>query len=93
MSNGRDTNVSIWYMFRGGRLLALLRLLLNCVPAIIMLVVEDIQLYESFLSLLGMSGIISGLAVLKKEKDIKTNEMSLYFHLQNAGIFLIHKAI
>ena len=52
MSNGRDTNVSIWYMFRGGRFLALLRLLLNCVPAIMMLVVEDTQLYESFLTML-----------------------------------------
>ena len=86
MSNGRDTNVSIWYMFRGGRFLALLRLLLNCVPAIMMLVVEDTQLYESFLtmlccyiimyipillSLLGMSGIISGLAVLKKRQGHK----------------------
>lgn len=52
MSNGRDTNVSIWYMFRGGRFLALLRLLFNCIPAIMMLVVEDTQLYESFLTML-----------------------------------------
>lgn len=71
MSNGRDTNVSIWYMFRGGRFLVLLRLLLNGVPAIMMLAEEDTQLYESFLSLLGMSGIISGLAVLKKRKGHK----------------------
>lgn len=52
MSNERDTNVSIWYMFRGGRFLVLLRLLLNGVPAIMMLAEEDTQLYESFLTML-----------------------------------------